>query len=144
MDNASTTFMTPSGRIVHEASFTVPFHLSDPVGVLFFGNIYAAVHYLLEEWAQRNGIWQAWFGGASGTAYPIRHSEADYLRFMKTGDTFAATIRVASLSDSTVKFETEFAKGGFVHARVLTAHTAIDLSTQSKSTIEPKLRRFFQ
>jgi len=63
---------------------------------------------------------------------------------MKTGDTFQATIRVASLSDSTVKFQTEFTKDGFVHARVLTVHTAVDLSTQSKSTIGSELRRFFQ
>lgn len=132
-----------SGPILHEASFSVPFHLSDPVGVLFFGNIYAVVHTILEDWGRQSGAWPLWFGGEGGTAYPIRHSEADYFRFMKYGEAFGVTIRVASLSDSTIKFETEFAKDGFVHARVLTVHTAVDLATHTKTTIAPELRRYF-
>jgi acyl-CoA thioesterase FadM len=121
----------------------VPFHLCDPVGVLFFGNIYAVVHSILEDWGRQSEAWPLWFGADIETAYPIRHSEADYFRFMRHGDAFQATIRVVSLSDSTVKFETEFAKEGFVHARVLTVHTAVDLSTQSKSRIAPDLARKF-
>jgi acyl-CoA thioesterase FadM len=114
------------------------------VGVLFFGNIYVAAHSLLEDWARSSGAWPLWFGGAGGIGYPIRHSEADYLRFLKHGETFRATIRVASLSDSTVQFETEFSKDGFVHARVRTVHTAVNFTTQSKTTISSELRRFFE
>jgi len=140
--NSSTTSST--GRILYETTFSVPFHLCDPVGVLFFGNIYVAAHSLLEDWARSSGGWPLWFGGAGSIGYPIRHSEADYFRFLKHGETFRATIRVASLSNSTVKFETEFSKDGFVHARVLTVHTAVNLSTHSKTTISPELRRFFE
>lgn len=134
----------PSGRLIHETNYSVPFHLADPVGVLFFGNIYAAAHSVLEEWAREKGAWNAWFATPEGVGYPIRHSEADYFRFMKHGDTFRVALRCLSVSDSTVKFETEFSKEGFVHARVLTVHTAIDITTHKKSVIPAPVRRFFE
>lgn len=138
--NPSLANSSPIVEWQYETSFSVPFHLCDPVGVLFFGNIYAVVHSILEDWGRAAGLWPVWFGGEGGLGFPIRHCEADYLRFLKYGETFAVRVRCASLSESSVVLETEFLKDSMVHARVRTVHTAVDLSVQKKARLPAALR----
>ncbi|MEN9723045.1 MAG: hypothetical protein RJB38_1031 [Pseudomonadota bacterium] len=140
----SDSLITPASRgFLYETRFSVPFHLADPVGVMFFGNIYGVVHTLLEEYGREVGVWQSWFRANQGVGYPIRHCEADYFRFMSHGQTFRVAIRCVSLSASSMKLETEFSHEGVVHARVQTVHTAIDIATHRKGEITPDLRELF-
>lgn len=129
--------------VLFEKSFRIPFHLADPAGVLFFGNIYGVVHQIYESWAHESKIWSVWYSGDSGKGYPIRHSEADYLKFMRCGDAFQLRIRCIYLSESSFTLLTEFKKEDVVHARVRTVHTAVDISKQLKTTLHPEMKAFF-
>jgi len=132
-----------STPVLHIQKFHVPFHLADPVGVLFFGNFFQVAHSVYEEWAHATpGIWSSWFGGKA-TGYPLRHCEADYFNFLKVGEEYEIRVRCASMTESTFILETEFWSANQLHARLRTVHTAVDFSTQSKSTISPVLRKFF-
>ena len=129
--------------VLHTQKFRVPFHLADPVGVLFFGNFFQVAHSVYEEWAHATSeIWPVWFG-STVTGYPLRHCEADYFHFLKVGEEYEIRVRCASMTESTFILEAEFWSATQLHARLRTVHTAVAFSTQSKSTISPVLRKFF-
>ena len=130
--------------ILYRTNYRVPFHLADPAGVLFFGNIFSALHEVYERWAHETNMWTEWYSAKWGLGYPIRHCEADYLKFLRCGEEFELKIQCVSLSESTFSLQGEFTQSGVVHARVLTVHTAIDLAKKEKATLTPIMREFFK
>lgn len=129
--------------VLYQTTYRVPFHLADPAGVLFFGNIYAALHEVYERWAHETEMWSEWYSAKNGMGYPIRHSEADYFKFLGCGEEFELKIQCVSLSESTFSLQGEFSKSGIVHARVRTVHTALDIAKKEKAKLTPKMRDFF-
>lgn len=140
---------TPEGaaetrpEVLQRSVMHIPFHLSDPVGVLFFGNLFHLIHQVYEDWARATpGVWDMWFSGKGGIGYPIRHAQADYLKFLHVGKEYEICVRLKSISESTFILESEFLLDEVVHATVETVHTAVDLTTQTKGKIEQGMKEF--
>jgi 1,4-dihydroxy-2-naphthoyl-CoA hydrolase len=123
-------------------SFQVPFDEADGEGIVFFGNYFRLAHRALENWLPRQGLpWNEWFAHPE-IGVPLRHAEADYLKPLRPGQTFAVEIHVAKIGESSVHFEYAFTgKDGEVLTRLKTSHVFIDRKSLKKIAVPERWRR---
>lgn len=141
--NPNTQEITKSQNVVYSCPFVVPFFWADPAGILFFGNIYLAAHQIWEAWAKsKDGLWWLWFQNENEIAYPLRNSSADFLKPMKYGAEFTASIKVESVTSSTFVLVTEFSAKGSIYATVRSVHTALNTQTMTKDRLPPGWAQF--
>lgn len=121
--------------------FTVPFDEADGEGIVFFGNYFRLAHRALEQFLPLAGIpWNEWFKSPD-FGVPLRHVEADYLKPLRPGETFAVKVFVLEMGDSSVRFGYEFldASGG-VTARLKTSHVFVSRPDMKKLSLPQSLR----
>ncbi len=125
---------------VYKTQVTIKFHQADPAGIMFFAHIMILAHDAYEGFVQACGFtWKEWFIDQK-YLLPIRHSEADYLRPFKAGETYEIHVRVIDFSSSSFKLGYEFLQGPNKHAVVQLVHTCIDPKTFQKSTLPEILK----
>lgn len=122
----------------------VHFDDADPAGIVFFGNFYRLAHRALELALPQWGLTWSDFFRAPGVGFPVRHSEADYMKPVRPGLSVFATVAVEKLGESSVTFRTEFRESsdpqGAVSAVVRVVHVCIDVKTLKKAEIPEELR----
>lgn len=121
--------------------FTVAFDESDSEGIVFFGNYFRLAHRALERWLTEREIpWAQWFKNPE-FGVPLRHVEADYLRPLRPGESFDATIQVDEIGDSSVHFSYEFTSPeGTPLARLKTSHVFVTRGEMKKMKIPDLIR----
>jgi YbgC/YbaW family acyl-CoA thioester hydrolase len=114
----------------HQIAIAVGFGDADPAGVVFYPRAMAWAHAAIEELIRHSAVgWQAWFASPT-RAWPVRRAEAEFLRPMKAGETFAATASVERLGTTSVTFRVDFREiAGGLAATVRTTHVGIDRAT---------------
>ena len=127
--------------VVHEETTTIRFEDADPAGVVFYPRAIALAHAVVENLIRSSPLgWDAWFASPAHAA-PLRHAEADFLRPMKPGETFAARARVENAGETSVTFLVEFLdRDGRVAARIRTVHVLIDKRTGMPLSLTEEIR----
>lgn len=128
---------------------TLTFREADPVGIMFFGNIYGFAHDAFEEFIMAAGYkYEEWFE-EKNYLIPIRHSEADYLAPLKPGQTYDITVMVASFGQTSFKMKYIFSQQDKdqkdrVHAVVSMVHAVIEAKSMQKSSLPQIMRTRLQ
>ncbi len=111
----------------------IHFNQCDPAGILFFGESFIIAHQIIEEFIEAVGIgWNTWFEHDE-LVFPIRHSNCDYIRPLKTGEHVEFHLSIDTLSLSTVCFSLEAKSSKGLHFRVKTVHTRTEKKSFSKT-----------
>ncbi len=122
---------------MYKKQITIPFHLSDPAGILFFGNVFSLAHEVYEQWIiQKLGKWEKWFGNGQWVA-PIRKAEAEYFKPLSAGDAIEVVISIKSVGQTSFVIIAEFNRAAVCHARVETVQVFCDRKTFIKIPIPP-------
>lgn len=121
----------------------VPFHMADPAGIMFFGNIFSLVHQTFEVWlAEASGGWGNWFNNPKWIA-PIRRAEVDYLKPLRAGETFEVSFKLKETSESSFLLQIDFVKNGVTHVTLHTRQVFCDRKTIQKIAIPAEAKKVF-
>ncbi|MBC7743042.1 MAG: acyl-CoA thioesterase [Bdellovibrionaceae bacterium] len=125
---------------VYKSKMTVLFHQADPAGIMFFAHVFTLAHNAYEGFIQACGFdWKDWFAEPKFLV-PIRHSEADYLRPFRAGESYEIEARVTEISSTSFKIHYDFLNGPHKHAVVQMVHTCIDPKTFQKSNLPEEVK----
>lgn len=114
------------------------FDQCDPGGVLFYGQFFSLSHQAIEAYITSLNIqWKDWFDHREW-AIPIRHTEADYFLPVPAGSEFQIKVRLESVGNSSVQFQTQFSSALGLHAEVRSVHVFVDRAQRKKREI-PKM-----
>ncbi len=133
---------------VYQTHATVKYHQADPAGIMFFAQVFTIAHDAYEGFIQACGFsWKEWFLD-NKYLVPIRHTESDYLRPFRAGETYQIDVSVIEFSSSSFKIQYSFLQGLHKHAVVKMVHTCIDPKTFQKvqlpENVKTKLQTFYQ
>jgi YbgC/YbaW family acyl-CoA thioester hydrolase len=131
---------------IFNSSVTIKFHQADPAGIMFFGHVFTLAHDTYEAFIQACGfVWKDWFLDHK-YLIPIRHTECDFLRPFRAGETYQIEAEVIEFSSSSFIMQYRFSKDQHKHAVVKMVHTCLDQKTFQKTelpaTVKQSLERF--
>ncbi len=116
------------------------FREADPAGILFFGNVFSLAHDCFEDFIQAAGFtWKEWFE-TKDYLIPIRHTECNYLKPFRPGESYRIQASVARLGDSSFQMKYVFSQDSQVHAEVRMTHTFMDARSKSKISVPDLVR----
>lgn len=129
----------------YKSQVTIKFHQADPAGIMFFGHVFTLAHDTYEGFVQACGFqWKDWFLDHKYLT-PIRHTECDFLRPFRAGETYQIEAQVIEFSSSSFVMEYLFtqdsAKGAQKHALVKMVHTCLDQKTFRKTELPEAVRQ---
>lgn len=121
---------------------TVRFGDGDPAGVIFYPRAIELAHAAVEDFIRHSTIgWEAWFASPTH-AFPVRRVEAEFLRAMKPGETYAVATHAERVGNTSVTFVAEFAdRSGQKAARVCSVHVMTERSSGEPATIPEEIRK---
>ena len=128
-------------------TFPVRFQDVDAAGVLFFGRIYDYCHHAYEEWWAKEGVDRAHFFAGAEYLVPIAHSEADYRKPIRHGETIQVRIDVTRVGRAsfTLRYHvTTVGKLEDVRVEASTSHAFVDRATMKPIPIPEDLRAILQ
>lgn len=123
---------------------TLTFREADPVGIMFFGNIFAFAHDAFEEFIVAAGYtYEEWFGQQE-QIIPIRHTDANYLAPFHPGKTYDIAVTVGKIGETSFQMKYTFSKDGKDHAVVTMTHAVADKLTMKKAKVPDLVRTRLQ
>ena len=127
--------------------FIVNFYDCDPAGIIFYANIFKYAHSNYEKMISSFELDQEYFANEN-YAVPIIHSEADYIKPIKSGERIEAQTIVSKLKDSSFELTHNFyGDKTKLKAKVITVHVFVDkksfMKTKIGETIYRKLNSHF-
>jgi len=118
----------------------IRFREGDPVGIMYFGNVFSLAHDTFEDFIQAAGVpWADWFL-KNKHIVPIRYAECDFKAPFRPGDSYDIHAQVEKLGESTFHMLYTFQKGKRIHAIVKMAHTFVDAKNQEKTKMPSGFR----
>jgi acyl-CoA thioester hydrolase/1,4-dihydroxy-2-naphthoyl-CoA hydrolase len=118
----------------------IRFREGDPVGIMYFANVFSLAHDTFEEFIEAAGVpWKEWFK-SNKYFVPIRHTECDYKAAFRPGEKYEIVAQVAKLGESTFHMQYIFQKGKQVHAIVKMSHTFVDPKRMEKTKMPSDFR----
>lgn len=125
---------------VFKSQVTIKFHQADPAGIMFFGHIFTLAHDTYEAFIQACGFpWKDWFLDHK-YLIPIRHTECDFLRPFRAGETYQIEAELVEFSSSSFITQYQFTQNEHKHATVKMVHTCLDQKTFQKTEIPDAVR----
>lgn len=125
----------------YETAVTIRFEDADPAGIVFYPRAIALAHGAVEDLIRRTELgWHGWFEN-HGLAAPARHTEADFLAPMRSGEILRARAWVENLGETSCTFVVEFSgtEGG-LRARIRTVHVLVDRNTGQPTKLTEEIR----
>lgn len=123
-----------------KSNVTAHFRHADPAGILFFAQIFNFAHDHFESFIQHCKVpWQDWFNNAT-YAVPIKHTEADYKKPIKAGQSLQVQLRVIDISTTSFKVEHRFCDDSHTYAIVKMVHIFIDKKNMAKMAIPENIK----
>lgn len=116
------------------------FREADPAGIMFFGNIFGWAHDCFEDFIEATGFtWKRWFQ-TQDYIVPIRHTECNYLRPFRPGETYTITASVARIGESSFQMKYVFSQHNHLHAEVRMTHAFVDAHSKGKISVPESVR----
>jgi len=123
----------------------VQLHEIDGAGVLFYGELFRIIHNAYEEMLFSNNLPLHKIIHERREAIPLVHTEADYYRQIKLGETLNLNMKVASIGDHSFTLKTTV--DGFDNnsepqhkATVTTTHVTTSIDSGKKIIVPDVLR----
>ena len=123
-------------RLSYTYSCLVPFHLADPAGIVFFGNVFTLMHQAFEHFVIHtlDCSWNQWFQNSEWIV-PIRHAQADYHLPIHAGKPCTIELFVHSISTSSFTLESYIKQEGEICCSIKTIHVFCNRTTKKKIAI---------
>ena len=121
--------------------------MSDPGGILFFGQVFPLAHEAFERFVlEKLGCsWSQWFQNEQWIV-PIRHAAANYLKPLKSGETCSIEIDIKQITRSSFSMGYQFFQPQLC-CEATTVHVFCDRSSEAKIPIPEEilsaLQKFF-
>jgi acyl-CoA thioester hydrolase/1,4-dihydroxy-2-naphthoyl-CoA hydrolase len=126
-----------------KSQVTIKFHQADPAGIMYFAHVFTLAHDTYENFVQACGFnWKDWFL-APQYIIPIRHTECDFLRPFRAGETYDIEAEVIEFSSTSFVMSYQFSKDKNKHAIVKMVHTCLDQKTFQKTELPEAIRNQF-
>lgn len=121
----------------------IHFDEADPARIVFFGNYYRLAHRAMELTLTQWGLkWEDFFRHPEA-GFPVRHTEADYLKPLPPGQPVYIWVHPEKLGESSLTFRSEFrAKPDSSEALcsvVRVVHVSVDKEKRTKSPLPQDL-----
>ncbi len=122
----------------------IPFHLGDPAGMLFFGQLFPLMHQAYEQCViKKLGIaWTDWFQNEEWIV-PIKQVEAKFFSPIYVGRTANSVIELAELKNSSFILNTHFHQSDLQCASIMSIHVFCDRQKLVKRDIPEAIRSAF-
>lgn len=122
----------------------IPFHLSDPAGIVFFGHLFSLAH---EGWErclveQLNLSWKEWFQHPEWIV-PIRHATADYYTPLYAGQSCDVILSIIKGKRSSMSIESHFFQEERRCSIVKTVHVFCDRKSGMPCPVPPLFSNLF-
>ncbi len=120
-------------------SCSLPFHLADPAGIVFFGHVFSLAHQAFEQFIlqQLECPWPVWFQNTEWIV-PIKHTEADYVYPLHAGKDCQIELSLINLSLSSITLHYSFSQEKLC-CSVKTIHVFCSKQTKQKMPIPPDI-----
>lgn len=126
----------------YQQNITIFFDDCDPGGIVFYGNYYRLTHRVFEDFVRSLEIpWKDWFNNPKW-AVPLRKSQAEYLKPLWAGQTYAVHVALLKIGESSVTVEFKILDHDKnLCSRVETTHVFIDPKKGRKIKIPAELKK---
>ena len=132
--------MLETANSAFRSNVTIKFHQADPAGIMFFGHVFTLAHDTYESFIQACGFpWKDWFMDHK-FVIPIRHTECDFLRPFRAGESYDVNAEVIEFSSSSFVMRYEFSREKHKHAIVKMVHTCLDQKTFQKAPLAEEVK----
>lgn len=125
--------------MVYEHEWSIRFGEVDQAGIIYYPNLFDAVHHGVEELLETVGFPFYDLVLDEGVGMPIVHAEADYFNPIRYGDTVQMEI-TPTLTESSVTFTGEGFIGDEHVFSVVEKHATIDMDTFESIPVPDELR----
>ena len=112
--------------------YTVRFQDTDAAGVVYFANILRICHEAYEVSLAASGINLKSFFTNPSVAFPIVHTNVDFLRPMYCGDNLMISLLAEKIGLDKFEITYEIIIDEVVVAKAITRHVCIDISSRNK------------
>ena len=119
---------------------TITFRESDPVGIMFFGNIFGFAHDAFEQFIVVAGYTYAEWFEQRQILMPIRHTDAEFFAPFRPGHTYDIAVTVGSFGQNSFKMKYVFSEKNKSHAVVTMVHTVVDAATMQKTPLSALMK----
>jgi YbgC/YbaW family acyl-CoA thioester hydrolase len=118
---------------------------TDAAGILFFGAAFRLMSEAFEEFLASTGSNMSAYVNDPQYLFPMVHTEADYKRPLRAGDSVSIRIVAEKISESTLGLAYTFTDANNrIAATGKTVAVAINKKTWEKTGIPPKFRKVFE
>lgn len=121
----------------------ISFHLSDPGGVLFFGQIFFLCHEAFEQFIDTamDVSWKNWFQNENRVV-PVRHTEASFSRPILAGKSCRIELTIMNVSETAFSISYSFFQEELC-CEVSVTHVFCDRLTGKKIPIPQHIKNRF-
>ncbi|MBU0561358.1 MAG: acyl-CoA thioesterase [Bacteroidetes bacterium] len=124
---------------MHKFEHKISFLYSDPGGILFYSKLFEITHLAFEDFIHSLDLDLDFFYDPV-YAFPIIHTEADYISQIKIHETILVELIVSELRDSSFEINYLLKNENVLKAKSKTVHVAVNKQKFSKVTLPGKLR----
>lgn len=130
--------------MIYSYSKQIPFHLSDPAGVLFFGNSFHLAHECLEQFLTQSPLgWKFWFKSKSFLV-PIVNCNCDFKSPLFCGESYSINLVKAEINNSSIKFHFEIIdKNNSICIQMQSTHVFISKDSKKPITVPEQVKKQF-
>lgn len=118
---------------------TVRFADTDAAGVVYFANILSMCHEAYEESLGHSGINIQNFFTHPFVAFPIVHTNVDFLRPMYCGDKLMISLIPQKISMNKFEISYEITVNDVIVAKAITRHVCIDANSRNKQELPDEM-----
>lgn len=123
-----------------EYNYIIKFHDVDAAGIIFFSNAYKIAHDAYQELMNSFKLEEDFFQNKK-YAFPIIHSEADYLKPLQFNDKIIVKANTNRVSNTSYEFNFNFYNtNDEVCVVVKTVHVCVELKSFKKSSLPELLK----
>ncbi len=130
-------------KAIHSYNTFITFEETDASGRIYFSNIFKVAHRAMEDFALKNNVYEQWFTN-SEWATPVRHSEADFKKELRSGSKVQIDMFVDKIGNTSFKIRFEISSEGEPAATVNVTHVAVDTQSKSPRPVPEELLKIFQ
>ena len=129
---------------MYRTKVRISFHDTDPGGILFFANLLKHAHNVYEEFLESLELKRNFFFDEE-YILPIVHTEADFMRPVRAGDTLNVGLKVINLKENSFELSYRFfGPDEELKAEAKTVHVAVNKRSFTKTSLPDELTRHLE
>ncbi|MEO1378600.1 MAG: thioesterase family protein [Cyanobacteria bacterium J06635_10] len=123
---------------------TIRFQDTDAAGVVYFANILAICHEAYEASLESLGIDIKQFFTNPSTAFPIIHTQSDFIRPMYCGDKLLVSLTPIKIGVEQFEINYQIHVNDKLAAKAMTRHVCIDATSRQKKGLSAEIVNYLE